>query len=138
MANGSCCIEFSGSGIDGFSSLLAFHGNVTLSANTAYQGGGMDIESSDLICDGTVVFDSNKAERVVGGGISAWNDSFKFYGNTTLLGNTAYQGGMGIQGSVLICETISSPSPKLFAVLFSNNVELSQVTLASNIAIPPP
>ncbi len=97
-------VEFSGGGIDGFSSLLAFYGNVTLSANTAYQGGGMDIESSDLICDGTVVFDSNRAAKVGGGVSASFGSSVSFYGSAVFTANTAYQGGgMDIQSSDLIC-----------------------------------
>ncbi len=62
----------------------------------------MNIQRSDLICNGTVAFDINQAERL-GGGISAFNTSLEFCGNTTIMGNSAFQcGGMDIESCELI------------------------------------
>ncbi len=87
--------EKQGGGINAFYSSLKFYGNTTLMGNSAIQGGGMGIWNSVLICNGTVAFDSNRAEGV-GGGIAATSGSLEFYGNTTLMDNSALQGGGGM------------------------------------------
>ncbi len=95
--------------------------------NSALQGGGMNIQSSELICNRTIVLDSNRAERL-GGGIATLHSSLELSGNTTLMGNSAiYGGGMGIESSELICNgTI---------VLDSNRAEILGGGLGAPMAV---
>ncbi len=72
--------------------------------NSALQGGGMNMQSSELICKGTVAFDSNRAEKTGGGIAASSGSSVSFYGSAVFTTNNAFQGGgMNIQSSELIC-----------------------------------
>ncbi len=70
-----------------FGSYVSFNGSTAFTANSAYQGGGMNMQGCNLICNGNIV---NRAENG-GGGISALATSLEFYGNTSLMGNSAFQ-----------------------------------------------
>ncbi len=95
--------ENKGGGITAFNTSLEFYGNTTLSTNVAYRGGGMNIKSSVLLCNGTLVFDSNRAK--FGGGILAsFGSSVSFYGSAAFTTNSAsLGGGVSIQNSALLC-----------------------------------
>ncbi len=87
-----------------FGSSVSFYGSAVFTANSAYRGGGMDIEASGMTSYGFTVFANNTVE-LSGGGINGFSSLLAFYGNVTLSANTAYQGGgMEIESSDLICD----------------------------------
>ncbi len=72
---------------------LKFYGNTTLMGNSAYQGGGMGIESSVLTCNGTLAINSNRAEDVGGGLDVSFGSAISFYSSAVFIANNAFRGG---------------------------------------------
>ena len=87
-----------GGGITLHACILHLSGTTLIAGNTAVQGGGLYIEFSDLLLEGTSTFVNNTAEDlgtavVLGGGLAAVNSSVNITGRHTFTNNLAEEGG---------------------------------------------
>ena len=78
--------------------ILHLSGTTLIAGNTAVQSGGLYIEFSDLLLEGTSTFVNNTAEDfgtavVLGGGLTAVNSSVNITGRHTFTNNSAEEGG---------------------------------------------
>ena len=87
-----------GGGIGAINSSISFNGTTIITGNTAISGGGIYIEFSDLLLEGTSTFVNNTAEDfgtavLLGGGLAAVNSSVNITGRHTFTNNSAEEGG---------------------------------------------
>ncbi len=77
-----------GGGTDSLDSVIVFNGYIRYVVNTAFFGGGLYAQGGSMLCDRTLVFDSNRADQ--GGGVSY---SVSISGRTLFTNNSASCGG---------------------------------------------